>query len=81
MPSSGGRFGVNEPPPAAITTTLAMNRLPASVASAEAAVGQPLQAHRSRSPRWNVGAERLDLLQQPVGQLLAGDDRAAPGMS
>ncbi len=31
MPASGGRLGVNEPPPAAITTTLVMNSLPASV--------------------------------------------------
>ena len=27
-----------------------------------------------RSPKWNTGVERLDLLHQPVGQLLAGDD-------
>ncbi len=31
MPSSGGRFGVKEPPPAATTITLARNSRPASV--------------------------------------------------
>ena len=32
MPSSGGRLGVNEPPPAATTITLQWNTLPSSVA-------------------------------------------------
>ena len=31
MPGIGGRLGWNEPPPAAITTTLASNTLPRSV--------------------------------------------------
>ena len=31
MPGIGGRLGWNEPPPAAITTTLASNTLPSSV--------------------------------------------------
>jgi hypothetical protein len=31
MPGTGGRLGWNEPPPAAITTILVSNTLPASV--------------------------------------------------
>ena len=69
MPGSGGRFGVNEPPPAAITTTLRFDSVPASVVSAEAAV-EPLERLHPLV-EVELGAERLDLLQQLVGQLLA----------
>ena len=74
MPASGGRLGVNEPPPAAMTTTLQMNSLPASVLRRKRPSGSR-SSSSTRSPRWNCGAERLDLLQQPVGELLPGDDR------
>ena len=67
MPGIGGRFGWNEPPPAATTTTLASNTLPASVVTRNS--GSPIRSIVSTiSPRWKFGAERLDLLQQRLGQ-------------
>jgi hypothetical protein len=48
MPGSGGRFGVNDPPPAAITTTLHLKVLPRSVVSLK-----PPPSSRPRlSTRW-----------------------------
>ena len=70
MPGSGGRFGVNEPPPAAITSTLHSNTVPMSVVSLNASI----EALERLDPlaEMELGAERLDLLHEPVGQLLAG---------
>ncbi len=69
MPGIGGRLGWNEPPPAAITTTLASNTLPPSVVTRNS--GSPMRSIVSTiSPRWNGRAERLDLLHQRVDQPL-----------
>ena len=76
MPGTGGRLGWKLPAPAATTTTGAMISVPASVFSFQ----RPSASFSSAvaiSPKWNCGVERLDLLQQPVGQLLAGDDGQA----
>ena len=69
MPGIGGRFGWNEPPPAAITTTLHSNILPPSVLTRNS--GSPIRSMLSTiSFRWNCRAERLDLLHQRVDQSL-----------
>ena len=70
------RFGVNEPPPAAITTTLASITVPASVVSAEAAVVSRSSVS-TRWLKWNSAPNGLICSMQLVGQLLAGDDRQA----
>ena len=58
MPGTGGRFGWNEPPPAAITTTLHSNTLPASVVTRNR--GSPIFSIFSTiSPRWKVGPNGL----------------------
>ena len=75
MPGIGGRFGTKLPPPAAITTTGAMISVPASVVSFQLPSG--LLQRRRHLAEMELGLERLDLFQQPVGQLLAGDDGQA----
>ena len=76
MPGIGGRFGWNEPPPAAITITLASNTWPALVVTRNS--GSPIFSTVSTiSPRWKVAPERLDLLHQRVGEALAGNLRNA----
>ena len=72
MPGSGGRFGVNDPPPAAITTTLHLEHLAGVGREPEAAVDALERFHALIE--MELGAERLDLLHELVGQLLAGDD-------
>ena len=58
MPGIGGRFGWNEPPPAAITTTLHSNTLPASVVTRKP--GSPIFSIVSTiSLRWKVGLNGL----------------------
>ena len=59
MPGIGGRLGWNEPPPAAITTTLASNTLPPSVLDAEQRVADPLDRLAPSRRRWNVGLNGL----------------------
>ena len=76
MPASGGRLGVNEPPPAATTTTLARNCVPASVTSRKRPSSVRCRASM-RWLRWNVAPNGLICCQQPVGQLLARHDRQA----
>ncbi len=71
MPGSGGRLGVNEPPPAAITTTLHSNIGAGIGGEPEAAIASFEALHPLIE--MELGAERLDLIHQPVGQLLAGD--------
>ncbi len=73
MPVSGGRLGVNDPPPAAMTTTLAIELRTGVGRESEARVGQALERVDALA-EMQLGAEWLDLLQQPIGQLLAGDD-------
>ena len=75
MPGIGGRFGWNEPPPAAITTTLQ-----AIVVLASVRTRKPLSVRSSSvtiSPKWNSGAERPHLLDQLVDQPLRRDHRPA----
>ena len=72
----GGRFGTKLPPPAAMTMTGAMRTLPVSV------VRRHLPSMRlveggGHLAEMKDGLERGDLLEQPVGQLLAGADRDA----
>ena len=58
MPGIGGRFGWNEPPPAAITTTLHSKILPASVVTRNS--GSPIFSIVSTiSLRWKVGLNGL----------------------
>ena len=76
MPGTGGRFGWNEPPPAATTSTLHSNTVPASVVTRNS--GSPIFSTVSIiSLRWNGRVERLDLLHQRFGQAVAGDHRNA----
>ena len=76
MPGTGGRLGWNEPAPAATTTTR-RDDLGAGIGlQLPAAVGQLLQRGRHLA-EMELRIERLDLLQQPVDQLLAGDDGQA----
>jgi hypothetical protein len=50
MPAIGGRFGWNEPPPAATTTSLVSNTLPPSVVTRNS--GSPMRSMLSTiSPR------------------------------
>ena len=73
MPASGGRFGVNDPPPAAMTMTFAKKLAPASVSTSK-----PPSTRRERVdalPEMKDRRERLDLLQKPAGQSLPGYDR------
>ena len=65
---------MNEPPPAAITTTLATNCSPGVGDELEAAVVHALQGIDPLL-QMEGGIERLDLRHQGVGQPLAGDDR------
>ena len=76
MPGTGGRFGTKLPPPAAITITGAVSTVPASVASCQRPSASLVSAARHLA-EMEVRVKRLDLLQQPVRQLLAGDDRDA----
>ena len=71
MPGSGGRFGVKEPPPAAITTIL-HSKHGAGVGGEAEAVARALQ-RLDPLAEMELGAEGLDLLHEPVGQLLPGD--------
>ena len=72
MPGIGGRLGWNEPPPAAITTTLASNTLPASVVTRNS--GSPIfSTLLDHLAEMEGRIERLDLLHQRVDQALAGD--------
>ena len=76
MPASGGRLGVKEPPPAATITTLARNFSPASVTRRK----RPSSVRCERIDALaevELGAEWLDLREQPIGQPLAGDDGQA----
>ena len=58
MPGIGGRLGWNEPPPAAITTTLPSNTLPWSVVTRNS--GSPIFSIVSTiSCRWKVGPNGL----------------------
>ncbi len=76
MPGIGGRLGWNEPPPAATITTLHSNILPASVVTRNS--GSPMRSMVCTiSPKWNCGPERLDLLEQSLGQAIAGHHRDA----
>ena len=62
MPAIGGFFGWNEPPPAAITTALASNAVPASVATRNSgASGVPITSSDATiSPKWNCGEKGFD---------------------
>ncbi len=76
MPGTGGRFGWNEPPPAAMITTLVSNTWPASVVTRNN--GSPIFSIVSTiSFEMERRAERLDLLHQRVGQPLPGHHRNA----
>ena len=80
MPGIGGRFGWNEPPPAATTITLVSNTVPASVVTRN--IGSPMLLERLHHlVEMERRLERLDLLHQLVGEPLPGDDREAAGMS
>ena len=69
MPGIGGRLGWNEPPPAAITTTLPRTPCRASVVTRNS--GSPIFSIVSHHLAEMEGrAERLDLLHQRVGQAL-----------
>ena len=58
MPAIGGRLGWNEPPPAAITITLASNTLPPSVLMRNS--GSPIRSINSTiSERWKAGPNGL----------------------
>ena len=58
MPGIGGRFGWNEPPPAAITITFVSNTLPPSLLTRNS--GSPIRSIDSTiSDRWNVGPNGL----------------------
>ena len=58
MPGTGGRFGWNEPPPAAMITTLVSNTCPASVVTRNN--GSPTFSTFSIiSLRWNVAPNGL----------------------
>ena len=58
MPGIGGRFGWNEPPPAAITMIFASNTLPASVVTRN--LGSPIfYTVWTISPKWKVGPNGL----------------------
>ena len=76
MPGMGGRFGTKLPPPAAMTMTGAIRTRPVSVVRRHLP-SWVLSSDAAISPKWNSGLERPDLLEQPVGQLLAGADRHA----
>jgi len=63
MPGTGGRFGWNEPPPAEITTTL----------HSKAGIADLLdRLHHLVEVEGRI--ERLDLLQQRLGEAVAGDE-------
>ena len=76
MPGTGGRLGRKCRAPAATTTTGAMISVPASVFSFQRPSASFSSAGRHLA-EMELRVERLDLLQQPVGQLLAGDDGQA----
>ena len=76
MPGTGGRLGRKEPAPAATTTTGAIDLGAGIGLELPAAVGQLLQRRRHLA-EMELRIERLDLLQQPVDQFLAGDDGKA----
>ena len=76
MPGTGGRLGTKLPAPAAITTTGAMISVPASVVSFQRPSASFSSAGRHLA-EMELRIERLDLLHQPVGQFLAGDDGQA----
>ena len=76
MPGMGGRFGTKLPPPAAMTMTGAIRTVPASVVSRHLPSRRLVQRRRHLA-EMEHRLERLDLLEQPVGQLLAGADRDA----
>ena len=76
MPGMGGRFGTKLPPPAAMTMTGATRTLPVSVVSRHLPSSRLVQRRRHLA-EMEDRLERLDLLEQPVGQLLAGADRDA----
>ena len=59
MPGTGGRFGWNEPPPAAITTTLQRNVVARVGGQPEAAVGLARCRLSTIWPRWKVGLNGL----------------------
>ena len=64
---------MNEPPPAAMTTTLARKAVPASVAASK-----PPSTRLERIDALTEvehRAERLDLLHEAVSEFLAGDHR------
>ena len=69
MPGIGGRFGWNEPPPAAMTTTLLSNTLPWSVVTRNS--GSPIFSTFSTiSLRWNCAWKFLICCKQRVDQSL-----------
>ena len=74
MPGIGGRLGWNEPPPAAITTTLHSNTLPPSVVTRNSRLADALDA-LDHLAEMKLRAERLDLLHQRVDQPLRRDLR------
>ena len=80
MPGIGGRFGWNEPPPAAITTTLASNTSFSSVVTRKRAVLELLQAG-DHAVEGEFRLERRDLLHQLVDQALAPRSIGQAGMS
>ena len=69
MPGIGGFFGWNEPPPAAITTTLQRKTTPPSVFSSKSPSSCFAQ-FGDHLVEMELRIERLDLLQQALGQLL-----------
>ncbi len=73
MPGIGGFFGTKLPPPAAMTTARAVISVSASVHDLEAAIGQALETLRHLT-KVKGRVERLDLLQEAVGQFLSGDN-------
>ena len=68
-PAIGGLFGWNEPPPAAITTTLHSITVPASVVSGSAD-RRASRAPSTISPRWKVGSNgsicSMQLVDEPL---------------
>src|SRR5579885_1511352 len=79
MPAIGGFFGWNEPPPAAMITTLASNVFSASVWTRNSGCSAVPIASRPAtiSPKWNVGPNGLIWVGRVLTIPLAGDDRKA----
>ena len=80
MPGIGGRFGWNEPPPAAITTTLQAIVVCRRRCATPEAARRCARAPSTISPKWNSGANGCDLLDQLVDQPCA-EIFGQPGMS